>query len=102
MNSLRFLNLPNFPSDGPANHIRIVDTNFVNQQTDLSSASALDAAMTLLYNYEPAVLDKFLHPAHLGAQFSRKPTDNMDGLIIERSKNSIWVSILRELVKREN
>jgi hypothetical protein len=99
MKSLKFLNHPTFPSDGPANHIHIVDTSSVNEQIDLDSVSAPDAAMTLLYNYEPGVLDKFFDPAYLGAQFARLPTDKMDGLIIERSKNSIWVSNFRKLVK---
>jgi len=93
MKNLKFLNHSKFPANAPPDHIRIVDTDLINDRTIFTSASALDAAMTLLYNFDPKILDKFFDPAKLGAQFTKKKGD-MDTLKIERSKNSIWVSEL--------
>jgi hypothetical protein len=53
---------PILPLDTPDNHAHIVNTRGFDEEVNADKAKAIDAAITLLYNYDPEVLKKFLDP----------------------------------------
>jgi len=91
---LRFIDdFPDLPLDTPDNHAHIVNTQGFDEEVNTSQAKAIDAAITLLYNYDPEVLKKFLDPRIERFTWRRHRKGPFQEVVVLRRKTLVQVSL---------
>jgi len=91
---LRFIDtFPELPLDTADNHAHIVNTQGFDEEVNSDKAKAIDAAVTLLYNYDPELLKKFLDPSIERFTWRRHRKDFHQEVVVLRRKKLVQVSL---------
>jgi hypothetical protein len=71
----------------------IVNTQGFDEEVNTDQAKAIDAAVTLLYNYDPEVLKKFLDPRIKRFTWRRHRKGPVQEVVVLRRKKLVQVSL---------